>query len=46
MKLAILAFTVAALAGCATSIPPTASHGPASPVQPLSWATGTNGMAD
>lgn len=46
MKLAILAFAFAALSGCTTPTAPTASHGPASHVQPLMWATGLNGMAD
>lgn len=44
MKLAILAFAFAALLGCTT--PNTPTHGPASHVQPLPWATGSNGMAD
>lgn len=43
MKLAILAFAFAALSGCTTPTPPTASHDRASP---FPWATGTNGMAD
>lgn len=46
MKVAILAFAFAVLSGCTTPTAPRASHGPASHVQPLAWATGSNGMAD